>query len=185
MEKDPNSVEQHAVGAKLDFGKPTPLLCLADFQPALRQLVGQQADFLDESSSVVDACASRIIEVLFEGRISTPALLAALIALQAELGTFDRGKLDLQSIRGVVSSFSDALLSVSMLTAIGAAKYRPSGWKHVPDGALRYSEACARHFLRSFFEKLDPDTKTSHWCCVAWNAAAVLTLEAAPAPIAS
>lgn len=185
LEKDPNSVEQHAVGAKLDFGKPAPLLCLTDFESALRQMVGHRLDFCNASSSLEDACASIVIDEMLSARISSRVLLASMIALQAQSGRINCETMNLRSIHGVVSSFPEALLAVSMLTAIGARKYRPSGWKDVPHGINRYSEACARHFLRSFFEKDDPDTGASHWCCVAWNAAAVLTLQSSGTPSAT
>lgn len=179
-EKDPYNVEQHAIGAKLDLEKPAPLLCLTDFAPALRQLVGLQCDFL-RAEAIEECCAAGVIDdILARGKISSQILLASMIVVQSQAARVDSKILRLESVPGIVSSFSEALLAISKLTAVGARKYRPSGWKVVPDGINRYSEACLRHFLKSFSEEIDRDSGATHWCCVAWNSAAVLTLADTP-----
>lgn len=180
MEKDPNRIEQHAVGAKLDSEKPMPLLCLSDFAPAFQQLVGHNLHFLEIRPSVKESCNSVLASDLFlSGSVSARALLAALILVQTSINSLDKKHIDLSTLDGLISTFPHAILALSTLTAIGAKKYRPSGWKDVEDGINRYSEACARHFVRSKIEQADKDTGATHLCCVAWNAAAALTLSQA------
>ena len=140
-------------------------------------------NFLKPEKTAEECCAAAVVDDLISnGKISSQILLASMIVVQSQAAKTAISRFNLESVPGIVSTFPEALLAISMLTAVGAKKYRRSGWKTVPDGVNRYSEACMRHFLKSFSEKLDPDSGATHWCCVAWNAAAVLTLESSPGP---
>lgn len=178
MENDPNQIGQHDLGAKLDLDKPSPLLCLSDFGPALRFLVGKTA-VLGQLQSVEHHALAVILDQFMTDGIMVDTLLQALTVMQCDsAGQVDQ-LIRLDSLALIATTFPKAILDLSVLTAIGARKYRPSGWKSVPDGTNRYAEACARHLLKSATERIDADTGVTHWCCVAWNAAAVLTLRAA------
>lgn len=87
-------------------------------------------------------------------------------------------KLDLGKVRMglVICGFSKALLEVGKVGTYGANKYSPNGWKIVPNGFDRYSDAMFRHFLKAEVELNDPDTGLSHLAHAAWNALAVLEL---------
>ena len=47
----------------------------------------------------------------------------------------------------VLGGFSRALLAVGEVGTFGAKKYSDNGWKHVPDGISRYTDALYRHLL--------------------------------------
>lgn len=60
----------------------------------------------------------------------------------------------------------------------GAEKYSPNGWKEVPEGKERYTDALFRH-LEAYRagEWTDKDTKVPHLIAVAWNALVVVWLK--------
>lgn len=79
--------------------------------------------------------------------------------------------------RGCIAYFPRALEAVADISAIGAEKYTWEGWRTVPDGLNRYSDALGRHATREKYEGLyDPDTKKLHAAHLAWNALARLEL---------
>lgn len=77
-----------------------------------------------------------------------------------------------------MSGFARALTDVVNVTTTGAAKYSPSGWEHVPDGAHRYMEAFGRHTMAlARGETRDSDTGCRHKTQMIWNLLASLELE--------
>lgn len=88
-------------------------------------------------------------------------------------------KLDAGKIRAglVLGGFARALLAVCEVGEYGATKYSPSGWKFVPDGVDRYTDAMHRHLLaEAAGQACDADTKLLHAAHAAWNALARLDL---------
>lgn len=78
--------------------------------------------------------------------------------------------------RGLFSYFPNALEAVSLVSQKGAEKYTWGGWKTVPDGVNRYTDALARHLKsEAAGETHDPDGLL-HAAQVAWNALARLEL---------
>ena len=89
-------------------------------------------------------------------------------------------KLDQGKVRVglVLGGFANALMEVSKVGTYGAAKYSDNGWKEVPNGIARYTDAFFRHNLKNMMgERLDPEWKLLHLAHAAWNALAVLELE--------
>jgi len=77
----------------------------------------------------------------------------------------------------VLGGFSRALSAVTAVGTFGATKYTPNGWRSVPDGVERYSEAMMRHWLAETQGiELDPDSNLTHAAHLAWNALARLEL---------
>jgi len=101
-EKDPNGIDQHAPGAKLDAGKPRVGL--------------------------------------------------------------------------VIAGFSHALLEVAKVGTYGANKYTDNGWRSVPNGVQRYTDAMLRHYLAESDDSVDDESGLLHAAQVAWNALARLEL---------
>jgi len=86
----------------------------------------------------------------------------------------DSGKLRPQLVLG---NFSHALAAVSEVGTFGAAKYTDNGWRQVPNGIERYSEAMMRHWLEeSQGIECDSQTQFLHAAHIAWNALARLEL---------
>lgn len=77
----------------------------------------------------------------------------------------------------MLSGFSRALSAVSEVMTYGAKKYTDNGWKKVPNGFARYSDALGRHLLaEARGEARDKDTQILHAAHAAWNALARLEL---------
>lgn len=76
----------------------------------------------------------------------------------------------------VLGSFANALLEVSKVSTFGARKYTADGWKTVPDGFDRYTDAMLRHYLQESNEFIDEESQMMHAAQVAWNALARLEL---------
>jgi dATP/dGTP diphosphohydrolase len=88
-------------------------------------------------------------------------------------------KLDAGKIRAdlVLGGFANALKEVSKVGTFGANKYSPNGWKSVPNGRERYSDAMLRHWLdESRGEPVDRESGILHAAHLAWNALARLEL---------
>lgn len=63
------------------------------------------------------------------------------------------------------------LKQVAQVMTVGAKKYSPDNWMHVPSGERRYFEAAIRHITaRQLGEINDPETKLPHLahavCCL-------------------
>lgn len=96
---------------------------------------------------------------------------AALIREQGRKYDQDKPNVDL-----VLGDFSEALLAVSEVGTLGAAKYDDHNWLKVEKGINRYSSAMLRHYLQSKQENYDNDSDCLHLAHMAWNALAVLQL---------
>lgn len=81
---------------------------------------------------------------------------------------------------GVLLDFSRALQTVVDVGTYGAKKYKRQGWCVVPEGSQRYTDAMMRHLLAMDVDPdgLDKETGLPHLAHVAWNALAVLELQA-------
>ena len=81
---------------------------------------------------------------------------------------------------GVLLDFSRALQLVADVGTYGAKKYARQGWCVVPEGSQRYTDALVRHLLAMDVDPdgLDKETGLPHLAHVAWNALAVLELQA-------
>ena len=77
----------------------------------------------------------------------------------------------------VLGGFSRALMAVTHVGTYGAIKYTPNGWRTVPDGIERYSEAMQRHWLAEA-QGIESDSESNflHAAHLAWNALARLEL---------
>jgi hypothetical protein len=77
----------------------------------------------------------------------------------------------------VLGGFSNALEAVTVVGTYGAVKYTDNGWREVPSGIERYSEAMMRHWLQES-QGIDFDDQTGflHAAHLAWNALARLEL---------
>ncbi len=77
----------------------------------------------------------------------------------------------------VFEYFSKALEAVARVSMFGARKYTRGGWRTVPNGIQRYTDAMDRHRLREGYELYDfSDSDLLHAAQVAWNALARLEL---------
>ena len=77
----------------------------------------------------------------------------------------------------VLGGFANALEEVGKVGTYGAKKYSDNGWKEVPNGEARYTDAMLRHIFKPFTgEPRDPDTNLLHAAHVAWNALARLEM---------
>jgi len=83
----------------------------------------------------------------------------------------DAGKNQLGSILG---DFSNALMAVGEVGSLGAQKYSLGGWKLVPEGQRRYTDAMLRHFFKESTSSYDDELPVLHAAQVAWNALARL-----------
>lgn len=81
---------------------------------------------------------------------------------------------------GVLLDFSRALQTVVDVGTYGAKKYKRQAWCVVPEGSQRYTDAMMRHLLAMDVDPdgLDKETGLPHLAHVAWNALAVLELQA-------
>lgn len=88
---------------------------------------------------------------------------------------YDQGKTPV--LKGAIAYFPRAVESVAAVSAFGATKYAWAGWRHVPGGFDRYSDALVRHLIAEAKEEvLDPESGLLHAAHVAWNALARLEL---------
>jgi hypothetical protein len=88
---------------------------------------------------------------------------------------YDAGKPPV--FRGTIAYFPRAIQAVAAISAFGATKYAWAGWRHVPDGLNRYSDAMVRHMLaEAEGQVVDNDSGLLHASHCAWNALARLEL---------
>ena len=65
--------------------------------------------------------------------------------------------------QGVLNYFPRAIKAVAMVSQAGSNKYSWGGWRPVPDGVNRYSDAMGRHILAEAIEgPIDKDTGCYH-----------------------
>lgn len=76
----------------------------------------------------------------------------------------------------IFSAMARALLEVSKVAAMGAAKYDDDNWLTVEDASKRYRDAKGRHLLLGAIEPHDNESNITHLAHEAWNALAVLEL---------
>ncbi len=77
----------------------------------------------------------------------------------------------------VLGGFSRALRAVTEVGTFGAAKYTDNGWRTVPDGPQRYTDAMLRHWLADPGGlSPDHDSGLAHAAHLTWNALARLEL---------
>ena len=86
---------------------------------------------------------------------------------------FDEGK---PRVGLVLGGFSRALEAVSEVGTYGAIKYTDHGWRSVPDGFNRYTDAMLRHWLKENEGMCDQESEQLHAAHLAWNALARLQL---------
>ena len=81
------------------------------------------------------------------------------------------------AFRGAMCYFPRALRAVADVSAFGAAKYTWGGWRTVPEGIERYSDAMVRHLISEGEGKItDYDSGLLEAAHTAWNALARLEL---------
>lgn len=84
---------------------------------------------------------------------------------------YDAGKSPI--FKGAVAYFPIAIEGVAAVSNFGATKYAWDGWRGVPDGLNRYTDAMVRHLVaEAKGEVLDPESGLPHAWHVAWNALA-------------
>lgn len=76
----------------------------------------------------------------------------------------------------ILDGFPRALLAIAEVGTYGAMKYSDGGWRHVPDGIKRYTDAKDRHRLKGAIEERDAESGLLHAAHEAWNALAALEL---------
>lgn len=86
----------------------------------------------------------------------------------------DDGKIAV--MQGALQYFPRALAAVAEVSQHGASKYTWMGWRSVPDGINRYSNALGRHLLYEAISACDDDSGLLHAAHAAWNALARLEL---------
>lgn len=107
------------------------------------------------------------------------SLKAAAIPQHAPGAKLDAGKL---RVGLMFADFACALEAVAAVTTFGAQKYTASGWRIVPDGVARYTDALHRHLLAHHAGEItDAESGLPHLAHAAWNALAVLELSGARA----
>lgn len=75
----------------------------------------------------------------------------------------------------------EPLEEVVRILMFGEQKYSPAGWKVVPDGHKRYSDALLRHVIQwAKGEQKDPESSYSHLSHMICNALFLLWLEKYP-----
>lgn len=82
-------------------------------------------------------------------------------------------------VQGALNYFPDALAAISLLSEAGAKKYSWYGWRSVPDGFNRYTNAMGRHLLKEgqhLYDDGPGGTDMLHCIQTAWNALARLQL---------
>lgn len=86
----------------------------------------------------------------------------------------DQGKTSVW--RGFMMYFPRAAKAIADVSDFGYQKYKAwDGWRNVPDGISRYSDALGRHILGENIEGMyDPESGILHAAHAAWNACARL-----------
>jgi len=78
----------------------------------------------------------------------------------------------------VLGGFPRALQAVGRVGTYGANKYTDAGWRSVPSGESRYTDAMYRHLIaEATEEECDKESGLLHAAHAAWNALARLELQ--------
>lgn len=84
---------------------------------------------------------------------------------------YDAGKAPI--FKGGLGYFPVAIEGVASVSGFGATKYAWDGWRYVPNGIDRYTDAMVRHLAaEAKGEVLDPESGLPHAWHTAWNALA-------------
>ena len=82
-----------------------------------------------------------------------------------------------EAFRGLIQSFPRAIIAVASVSTFGANKYTWGGWRTVPEGFERYSNAMVRHLAKEGEGEIeDNDSHLLHAAHVAWNSLARLEI---------
>lgn len=140
---------------------------MSDLKELLRRKIKENSDEADKPRSV---------RANADDYSSGPVYHLSSDDLHAPGAKDDKGK----PMAGVLLDFSRALQTVVDVGTYGAKKYKRTGWATVPEGSQRYLDAMMRHLLAMDVDPdgLDKETGLPHLAHVAWNALAVLELQA-------
>lgn len=143
---------------------------------------------MSESVGLKELLRRRIKEMHAEGGIVPGATVPTAPDLPGETRHLSSANLHVPGAKddkakpmaGVLLDFSRALQTVVDVGTYGANKYTRTGWATVPEGSQRYTDAMLRHLLAMDVDPdgLDKETGLPHLAHVAWNALAVLELQA-------
>ncbi len=152
----------HVPGAKADSGKPTLRLLAEDFPHAISFFYSMPI-----ASGMEPAGMLRMLMLApVDGTpvsVSVKKLLSAL--------TYSNPHLPQQEAQ------AKALYAAADVAGFGMRKYTASGWKHVENGVVRYTEALYRHLASmASGETHDVDSGRPHTSHAIWNCLAVLEL---------
>ena len=163
-DKDPNGLDAHTPGAKLDAGKPRYYLVLAPFQQALARRI--------QPSWQVTPCDSSTVRCV---SAPNPTLDIDQLADYILHNQLDKAIGLVLAMTGENARFLHGVVAVG---TYGATKYTPNGWSHVPDGGTRYLDAAMRHVVKhALHGALDDESGLPHLHHVAWCLLAVRTLQ--------
>jgi len=88
---------------------------------------------------------------------------------------YDTGKAPI--FKGGLGYFPTAIEAASTVSNFGATKYAWNGWRYVPNGIDRYTDAMVRHLAaEAKGEVLDPESGLPHAWHTLWNALARVEL---------
>lgn len=165
-ERDPNGLDQHAPGAKLDEGKILAGILPEQFPHALLEIINFKEDIKNYGHPdwlLTFLCYEKKDEL----RSICRTTFCALIQCEAF-----HGPNILIPKMGLLSMFPKALYGVLEVATYGARKYSRGGWQYVEDGFERYTDALIRHLLKIPLEDRDPESGLYHFDHMAWNALA-------------
>jgi hypothetical protein len=155
----------HIAGAKADSGKATYRLLAEDFPFAIPFFFQCPSPSPDRKTDLLSFL------LMLSGERHTVEDLA-----KTTLSYFTFQHTDCISASTDVLRV-DALRSMANVAGYGARKYTPSGWRHVPEGLSRYTEAMYRHcFSLLSGEAVDPESGYPHRSHILWNCLAILQL---------
>ena len=157
----------HVPGAKADSGKATYRLLVEDFPFSVFYFM----HCIPGPSSSSDA--PDILSMLLKSTGERPTV-GDLARNMLEYFTFHYPSCD---VYDTLKLRVDALHGMADVAGYGARKYTPSGWKHVPGGLTRYTEAMYRHcFSLLAGEECDQESGYPHRSHILWNCFAMLQL---------
>ena len=140
------------------------------------EIAGNCILFIDEAHQMKGAGELKFVADKLEIRDHTGRVHLSSDGLHVPGAKDDKAK----PMAGVLLDFSRALQTVVDVGTYGAKKYTRTGWATVTEGSQRYTDAMMRHLLAMDVDPdgLDKETGLPHLAHVAWNALAVLELQA-------